>query len=515
MMRIGEFLSESARLHGDKIALVAGGRRLTYREFNELSDRLATALAAGGIRRGDRVLVFMNNCWEAAVSLFAIAKAGAVTVPVNPSTKADKLAYMIENCEAAGLLVQGKLMPIVEEARALERPSLFIAATAFRDIVLADNVAAFEACLDQPPGRIPDGGIDVDLALLIYTSGSTGRPKGVMMTHRNVEAAASSITTYLDNTADDIILNVLPLAFDYGLYQLIMAVKLGATLILEVSFAFPQAIFDTIRAERVTGFPLVPTMAAMILQMRDLKPDFLPSLRYITNTAAALPPAHITRLRELFPNATLYSMYGLTECKRCTYLPPAELDRRPGSVGIAIPSTEAFVFDEKGQPVPPGVVGELVIRGPHVMQGYWRNEEATNRMLRPGPHPWEKLLYTGDLFKTDEDGFLYFVGRQDDIIKTRGEKVAPKEVEAVLHGHPGIAEAVVVGVADPVLGQSVSALVVRSDATLSERDIIRHCSAHLEDFMIPRSIEFRDELPKTETGKVSRRLAAETLEVAE
>lgn len=515
MMRIGEFLSESARLHGDKTALVAGGRRLTYRKFNELSDRLAAALAAGGIRRGDRVLVFMNNCWEAAVSLFAIAKAGAVTVPVNPSTKADKLAYMIGNCEAAGLLVQGKLMSVVEEARALEPRHLFIAATAFRGVELADNVAAFEACLDQPPERIPDGGIDVDLALLIYTSGSTGRPKGVMMTHRNVEAAASSITTYLDNTADDIILNVLPLAFDYGLYQLIMAVKLGATLILEVSFAFPQAIFDTIRAERVTGFPLVPTMAAMILQMRDLKPDFLPSLRYITNTAAALPPAHIERLRELFPNATLYSMYGLTECKRCTYLPPAELDRRPGSVGIAIPNTEAFVLDEKGQPVPPGVVGELVIRGPHVMQGYWRNEEATNRMLRPGPHPWEKLLYTGDLFKTDEDGFLYFVGRQDDIIKTRGEKVAPKEVEAVLHGHPGIAEAVVVGVADPVLGQSVSALVVRSDATLSERDIIRHCAAHLEDFMIPRSIEFRDELPKTETGKVSRRLAAETLEVAE
>ena len=514
-MRIGDFLSESARLHGDKTALVAGGRRLTYREFNEMSERLAAALTAGGIRRGDRVLVFMNNCWEAAVSLFAIAKAGAVTVPVNPSTKADKLAYMIGNCEATGLLVQGKLMPIVEEARGLEPRSLFIAATAFRGIVLADDVAAFEACLDQPPERIADGGIDVDLALLIYTSGSTGRPKGVMMTHRNVEAAASSITTYLGNTADDIILNVLPLAFDYGLYQLIMAVKLGATLILEVSFAFPQAIFETIRAERVTGFPLVPTMAAMILQMRDLQPDFLPSLRYITNTAAALPPAHIERLRELFPRATLYSMYGLTECKRCTYLPPAELDRRPGSVGIAIPNTEAFVLDEQGKPVPPGVAGELVIRGPHVMQGYWRNEEATSRMLRPGPNPWEKLLYTGDLFKTDEDGFLYFVGRQDDIIKTRGEKVAPKEVEAILHSHPGIAEAVVFGQPDPVLGQAISALVVRSDPSLTERDIVRHCAAHLEDFMVPRSIEFRSELPKTETGKVSRRLAAEPREAAE
>ena len=201
---------------------------------------------------------------------------------------------------------------------------------------------------------------------------------------------------------------MLPLAFDYGLYQLLMAVKLGATIVLEASFAFPQAIFDRIREENVTGFPLVPTMAAMILQMRDLEPDFLPSLRYITNTAAALPPAHIARLRELFPRATVYSMYGLTECKRCTYLPPAELDRRPGSVGIAIPNTEAFVVDDNGERVAPGISGELVIRGPHVMQGYWRNDEATAKMLRPGPNPWEKVLYTGDLFRTDDEGFPLF-----------------------------------------------------------------------------------------------------------
>ncbi|TIW47264.1 MAG: AMP-dependent synthetase, partial [Mesorhizobium sp.] len=223
----------------------------------------------------------------------------------------------------------------------------------------------------------------------------------------------------------------------------------------------------------------------------------------------------IERLRFLFPGVRLYSMYGLTECKRCTYLPPEELDRRPGSVGIAIPNTEAFVVDDHGQRVPPGVAGELVIRGPHVMQGYWRNEAATERALRPGPNPWEKVLYTGDLFRTDEDGFLYFVGRKDDIIKTRGEKVAPKEVEAVLHAHPGIAEAVVVGVPDPVLGHAIGALVIRSDPKLSEKDVMRHCASHLEDFMVPKVIEFRSELPKTDTGKVSRRLAAEMMEVAQ
>jgi len=336
----------------------------------------------------------------------------------------------------------------------------------------------------------------------------------VMMTHRNVDAAAESITSYLRNSADDVILNVLPLAFDYGLYQLLMAVRLGATLVLEKSFAFPQAIFERIRAEQVTGFPLVPTMAALILQMRDLAPGFLPSLRYVSNTAAALPPVHIARLRELFPGVRLYSMYGLTECKRCTYLPPEELDRRPGSVGIAIPATEALVLDDAGNRVPPGVAGELVIRGPHVMQGYWRNEAATRQMLRPGPPPWGRQLHTGDLFRTDEEGFLYFVGRKDDIIKTRGEKVAPKEVEAVLHAHPGIAEAVVTGMPDPILGHAIAALVVRSDEALSERDIVRHCAMHLEDFMVPKLIAFHNELPKTETGKVSRRLAAEVLGAA-
>lgn len=515
-MRVEHFVINSARAHGAKTALVSGGKRLDYAELDALSSRLATALAANGVKRSDRVLVFMDNCWEAAVSIFAVLKAGATFSPINASTKADKLAYIIDDCEAAAILTQARLMPVVTQARAAStgRP-LFVASTQAAPDRTPEGAVAFEDCLKAEPTPVAHGGIDIDLAMLIYTSGSTGRPKGVMMTHRNIDAAAESITTYLRNTPDDVILNVLPLAFDYGLYQLLMAMRLGATLILEKSFAFPQAIFEHIRTEQVTGFPLVPTMAALILQMRDLEPGFLPSLRYISNTAAALPPVHIARLRELLPGVRIYSMYGLTECKRCTYLPPEELDRRPGSVGIAIPNTEALVVDEDGNRVPPGVAGELVIRGPHVMQGYWRNDAATTQMLRPGPNPWERRLHTGDLFRTDEDGFLYFVGRKDDIIKTRGEKVAPKEVETVLHAHPGIAEAVVMGVADPVLGHAIAALVVRSDEGLSERDIIRHCAAHLEDFMVPKIVEFRSELPKTDTGKVSRRLAAETLGAAE
>ncbi|MER8566136.1 AMP-binding protein [Mesorhizobium sp. M0924] len=512
-MRIEHFLMAKAAAHPAKTALVTRGKKLSYEELDDLSSRLATALFMNGIRRDDRVLIFMDNCWEAAVSIFAALKAGATFSPINPSTKADKLGYVIADCDARAVLTQAKLMPVVTEACASHgKTGIFVASTPGADGQCPAGAASLTDCLTFDGAEVNHRGIDVDLAMLIYTSGSTGRPKGVMMTHRNCDAAAGSIATYLRNAPDDIILNVLPLAFDYGLYQLLMAVRLGATLVLEKSFAFPHEIFERIRKEGVTGLPLVPTMAAMILQMRDLAPGFLPSLRYISNTAAALPPAHIERLRSLLPGVRIYSMYGLTECKRCTYLPPEELDRRPGSVGIAIPNTEAFVVDDLGQRMPAGVAGELVIRGPHVMQGYWRNQAATERALRPGPNPWEKVLYTGDLFQTDEDGFLYFVGRKDDIIKTRGEKVAPKEVEAVLHAHPGIAEAVVVGVPDPVLGHAIGALVVRSDPALGGKDIIRHCARHLEDFMVPKIIEFRSELPKTESGKVSRRLAAEMME---
>jgi len=509
-MRVEDFLRHSAARLPDKTALVVGERRISYAELDELSNSLAAGLAANGVRRDDRVLIYLDNGWEAAVAIFAVLKAGATFSPINPSTKPDKLAFIAGNCEARAIITQSRLAGAV--AQAIVEGAQFSAIISAGDSALLPQAVQLETLLAASAQAPIHGGIDSDLAMLIYTSGSTGRPKGVMMNHRNIEAAATSITTYLENTEDDIILNVLPLAFDYGLYQLLMAVKLGATLVIEKSFAFPAAIFEVMRREKVTGLPLVPTMAAMILNMKDLEPGSFPDLRYISNTAAALPPAHIERLRVLLPGTTIFSMYGLTECKRCTYLPPSRLDDKPGSVGIAIPNTEAFVVDDEGQRVAPGEIGQLVIRGPHVMQGYWQNSEATEKALRPGPNPWEKVLYTGDLFYADDEGFLYFVGRTDDIIKTRGEKVAPKEVEAVLVSCPGVVEAVVVGKADPVLGHAIHAIVVKSDPELGERDIIRHCAKNLEDFMVPKSIEFRDSLPKTDTGKVSRRLAAESLE---
>jgi len=435
-------------------------------------------------------VAFLDNSPETVATVFGALRAGAVFSVVNPGTKLDKLAYILNNCGARALVTEPRLASIATEAARMAPSVGLVLSTPFPDV---------ETEIPQEPG------IDLDLAMIVYTSGSTGFPKGVMMTHQNVVAAATSIMTYLESGADDVVLSVLPLAFDYGLYQALMCVKAGATLVLEKSFTYPAVLLDKLRREGVTGLPLVPTIAAVLLQMKDLAPGMFPGLRYITNTAAALPPAHIARLQELFPATRIFSMYGLTECKRCTYLPPEQLARRPGSVGIAIPGTEAYVVDESGRKVPPGVVGELVIRGAHVMKGYWADADATERALRPGLYPWERVLHTGDLFRADAEGYLYFVGRKDDIIKSRGEKVSPKEIENVLYELPGVREAAVVGVPDPVLGMAIKAvLALEPDAQHTERDVIRHCARRLEDFMVPKIVEFRQALPKSENGKISR-----------
>jgi long-chain acyl-CoA synthetase len=515
-MRVEAFLAASRERHPEKTALVAGGARVTYAELDAASNRLANALRARGLARGDRVVVFMNNSIEAVVSIFGTLKAGAVFSVVNPGTKADKLAWLLEKYRATALVTERRLLTLACEAIP-RAPSLALALVVGAKDLPAGLVAWDAALAAAGEDPVRDPGIDVDLAMIVTTSGSTGVPKGVMMTHQNVVAAATSITTYLRSASSDRVLSVLPLAFDYGLYQVLMSVKVGATLVLEKSFTYPSVVLQKLKGERITGFPVVPTMVAILLQMKELAPGAFPRLRYITSTAAALPPAHIQRLQDLFPGTRIYSMYGLTECKRCTWLPPEELRRRPGSVGIAIPGTEAYVVDESGRRVAPGVVGELVIRGAHVFKGYWENEEETGKMLKPGPYPWEKVLHTGDLFKTDADGYLYFVGRKDDIIKTAGEKVSPKEVENAIYALPGIRHAAVIGVPDAVLGSAIRAVVVAEpDSGLTERDVIAHCAAHLEGFMVPGAVEFRSELPQGPTGKIRRsQLQAEALRQAE
>ena len=502
-MLVQNFLENSADRLPGKVGLICDGHRFTYAEIEARANRLANALRAHGLGRGERVVVYLPNTVELVISIFATLKAGGVFVVVNHSTKHDKLAYIMNNCQARALITSGRQADVARQL-AQEVPSLQVAVLTSPVEPEPPRLLSFEAIQsDFPPQRLPKINIDLDLACLIYTSGSTGDPKGVMSDHSNVVFAASSIIEYLGNVESDIVIGLLPLSFDYGLYQLLMVFKFGGTLVLERGFTYPAAILKRIQEEHVTGFPGVPTIYTVLLQM-DLSPYDLSSVRYLTNTAAALPSSHIAQIRERFPWAKLYSMYGLTETKRTLYLPPDQLDVRPGSVGIAIPGTEVWLEDEDGHRLGPNQAGELVVRGRHVMRGYWGDPAATAARYRPGPIPGERLCYTGDLFRMDDEGYMYFVARKDDIIKSRGEKVAPKEVENVLYGLKGVLEAAVVGVPELVLGEAIKAFVVRSDAGLTETDVLKHCRTHLEDFMVPKYIEFCQELPKTFSGKIKK-----------
>ena len=504
-----DYLAASAKRLPDKVALVSQKHRYTYAELDRRANALAHTLVDRGVGRGDRVVVFFENGVEAVVAFWAVLKANAVVSVVNPQTKTDKLAYLLDDCRASAIVTDASLanvfVPAVMRSTHLR---LAVVSGAFGPSRLeGSNVVPFDDATTHPKEAAPPRRhtIDVDLAAIIYTSGSTGDAKGVMLTHRNMLTAATSITAYLENVEDDVILGVLPLAFDYGLYQMIMAFKVGARLVLERSFAYPADVLNRVVAERVTGFPGVPTIYAILAELKSLASFDFSAIRYVTNTAAALPVKHITMLKELFPKARIYSMYGLTECKRCTYLPPEDLDRKPTSVGIAIPNTELWIEDENGKRLGPDEVGELVIRGATVMRGYWEKPEQTAKKLRPGPLPGELVLHTGDYCKLDDEGYLYFVGRMDDIIKSRGEKVAPKEVETVLVDIPGVKEAAVIGVPDEILGEAIKAFVVlEREVTVAIADIERTCRARLEGFMVPKYFELRDELPKTVTGKIKK-----------
>lgn len=503
-MLLQEFFEATVERLASKTALVAGGQRYTYAVINDAAARLAGTLQQRGLRRGDRVAIFADNGIEAIVSIFAALKAGAVFMPINALTKGDKLTYLLNDARAACLVTVESLRDVWSAALARNR-------TVHTGIVaglpasegngrLMSYASATDMATSEP---VLPPVIDQDLASIIYTSGSTGEAKGVMLTHLNMTTAVNSVNRYLGMTVDDVILCAMPIAFDYGLYQVLMGFKVGARVVLERSFSFPVKILEQMEREEVTVFPGVPTMFSMIMGLKNLQQFDLSRLRMMTNTAAALSERHIRDLRALFPRATLYSMYGLTECKRVTYLAPEQLDIRPTSVGRGMPNEEVWLVDEAGKRLPNGSTGELVIRGSHVMRGYWEKPEQTAKRLKPGPYPGELVLHSGDIFRSDEEGYLYFVARKDDIIKSRGEKVSPREVENVLYGLDAVQDAAVVGIPDNLLGQAIKAYVVlRPGCQCGEKDLLRHCQAKLEGFMVPKYMAIVAELPKTNTGKI-------------
>jgi amino acid adenylation domain-containing protein len=498
-------LAHSAAEVPDKPAVIADDGRVSYRELDAAAAALAGALQRRGVRRGDRVAIYLENGAAVVTAVYAALRAGAAFMVVNPQTKADKLHYILADSGASALVTDASMARTVADAgEGLETLHTVAVRGALRTAL--PGAVDLDALISEGAGPDDPNTIPLDLAALVYTSGSTGNPKGVMLSHQNMVFAQQSLCQYLRLERDDRILDVVPLAFDYGLYQALMAVHLGATLVLEASFAFPSHVVKRVNEEGVTVFPGVPTVFATLLAMHRHQPISMPSVRRITNTAAHLPDDYVPGLLEMSPDALIYKMYGLTECKRVCYLEPELVLHKPSSVGKAIPGTETFVLGDDGEPVPPGDTGVLYVRGPHVMMGYWNLPEETAHMLKPGRYPGERLLCTHDYFKTDAEGFLYFVGRSDDIIKSRGEKVSPVEVENALTGIPGVKEVAVVGVPDAILGQAVRAYVVLDgSAALDERAFRRHCMARLESYMVPRDVAFVDDLPKTATGKVRKR----------
>ena len=514
---LGEALFISMKNTPSKTAIIVKGQEYTYSKLKESAEKLAGYLVSSGIKKGDRVAISMENSWQTVVSIYGTTLAGAVFLVINPQTKADKLQYILNDSGAKVLIsnsiIKNELLPALKDVITIQ---IVIITGDEKQIIVADStftIANFESIISSDnevtclPNIIPN-----DLAALIYTSGSTGFPKGVMMTHQSMVFTTWSLIEYLRLSKQDRILLLLPLAFDYGLYQLLMAITVGGTLIVEQSFIFTASIYQNIKKYKPTVFPGVPTIYAMMIASSKENPLVFDCIQKVTNTAAALPAEFIPDLKRIFPNALIFKMYGLTECKRVCYLEPELVDLKPTSVGKAIPGTEVFLLDAEGLPVPIGEAGILHIRGPHVMLGYWNKEGLSREMLKKGNLPGERILCSNDLFKMDEDGFLYFQGRTDDIIKTRGEKVSPIEIENIIYKISGVKEVAVIGIPDVIMGESIVAhITTHEDTELNEKDVQKECMSKLEVFMVPQKVIFLNEMPKSPNGKIDKKELKEML----
>ena len=506
-----------------RAALTVGGQHLAYADLFSQVERCAASLLALGLARGARVAVYLEKRVEAVVASFAAPAAGGVLVPVNPLLKATQVAHILQDAGVAVLVTSAPRLAALAPVLA--------ACPELRHVVVCDDLVpaapgpwpvglglhAWHNIPAHPPAEWPTV-LESDVAVIFYTSGSTGQPKGVVLTHRNLVAGASSVTGYLHNQADDTLLAALPLSFDAGFSQLTTAFLVGARVVL-LNYLLPRDVLQAMVRERVTGLTAVPPL---YIQLAGLEwPDGVAQhLRYWANTGGRMPRATLERLRHLVPGAQPYLMYGLTEAFRSTYLPPAEVDRKPDSIGRAIPNAEVRVLREDGSECAVDEPGELVHRGPLVALGYWNRPEETARRFKPWSSAlvpaggdWlapERAVYSGDTVRRDAEGFLYFVGRRDEMMKTSGYRVSPTEVEEALYASGLVAEALVYAVPDEVLGSAICAAVLASRNASGHTDedsaaVLAHCREHLPAFMLPKALNWVDQpLPRSPNGKLDR-----------
>jgi acyl-CoA ligase (AMP-forming) (exosortase A-associated) len=494
---------------------VDGDARYTYEDLERESSALGAALVDSGVERGHRVGVLVEKSWEAIVAMLAASRIGAVYVNVNPLFKAPQVEYLAGDCD---------IKVMIGDSRKLDELSPKTVDTAFYRGTEPEGYSA-KSYVDLAEAMKGDALAEdrkvseSDLATILYTSGSTGMPKGVATSQRNVVVGAQIVSTYLDNTSEDRILSALPLNFDAGMSQFTTALRAGATLYLLRS-RLPGDLLKALRRHEITGVTGVPPLWALLIRgAKSLRENPLTHLRYLANTGGRIPQANLDELRALLePTGTrIFLMYGLTEAFRSTYLAPEEIWRsspeQGNCIGKAIPNTDIMVVTKEGKEAAPGEPGELVHRGPTVALGYWGNEEATRKAYRPNPLAppelldVERVVYSGDTVKRDEEGYLYFLGREDAMIKNQGYRLSPEEVENLLLASGLVHEACAFGVENPAVGQDVIAVISLRNG--GEEGIVDRVREYVIEngppYMVPREILVRDELPKTGSGKIDRK----------
>jgi len=502
--------SVSSRPSADAISY--RGKTLTYANLQESIISAASGLLELGVNPGDRVAIYLPKQEEMVISMFAISRAGGIFVPVNPILKSQQVSHILSDCSARFLITSKDraklLIGILQESEMLEGLIIVDSDEALLpDIVELNHTITWGHLTNTPTVPATVCKADQSVAIL-YTSGSTGRPKGVVLSHRNLTLGAKSVCQYLNITHQDRILALLPFSFDYGLNQLTTSLYRGACAVL-MNYLLPQEVTNQIAKDKITGLAAVPPLWTQ-LAMLDWPVEAQTTLRYITNSGGAMPMHVLDILKEKLPSTNIFLMYGLTEAFRSTYLPPEELQKRPNSIGKAIPYAEIAVVKPDGTHCAPGETGELVHLGPLVASGYWNNPEKTAKRFKPLPGAEVNgqpvpAVWSGDLVNMDQEGYLTFVGREDDMIKTSGYRVSPTEIEETLYDSGLVRETAVFGVPHPTLGQAIVAIVVASkkDADL-QGQLLRHCKQNMPLFMVPQSIEFREEIPKTNHGKLDR-----------
>lgn len=510
--QLDAIVTASKQKFADKVAIDDNKRQLTYEQLDRAINQLAQCFLSMGLAQGDRVAVYLPKQVETVISILAASRAGLVFVPVNPVLKPAQVAYILADCNVKLLITSQQRAKLLTEA-------LHACSDLSHLLIIEQGLAddKTEMALQQHfwPESAPESDtqdvsappiqvIDQDLAAILYTSGSTGQPKGVCLSHRNLIAGAESVSQYLHNSSEDKILAVLPLSFDYGLSQITTGLLVGATVVL-MEYLFPRDVIRQVAQHQITGLAAVPPLWIQLAKLEW--PQEAHCLRYLTNSGGVMPKATLNHLRQALPNTLPYLMYGLTEAFRSTYLDPVYVDTRSDSIGKAIPNAQVLVLRPDGTECGVDEPGELVHRGVHVSLGYWNAPDKTARRFKPiGQNPDylpELAVWSGDTVRRDKDGFLYFIGRQDDMIKCSGYRISPAELEESLYQMEGVAEVVAIGLPDEELGQAIM-LLIKTDGDLTEQDVKRYCQQQLPNYMQPKAIEFVDQLPRNPNGKIDR-----------